>query len=116
MAECEAGPVPRRLYPRDAVIRFGGPAEGLDASDLTSQTPTPRVLRVSYFRALSPAEELALGRVVRLHSAVQVEVIPGQVGEERPLETRPRDATKLYAVRGDFHDDPPDTRLQHPGE
>src|SRR3712207_8209688 len=51
----------------------------------------------------SHVEEFALGRVVCLHGAVQVEVIPRHVGEDGPREARPRDSLQGYAVRSEEH-------------
>jgi hypothetical protein len=47
---------------------------------------------------------------------VQVEVVAGQVGEERAREARPGDAPERDAMRGDLHNDPADAPLAHPGE
>ena len=61
-------------------------------------------------------EQTPLGLEVVLHTAVEVEVVLGQVGERRDVEVDPRRAAEGQRMRGDLHHACPITRVEHPPE
>ena len=63
----------------------------------------PRVVEVEHRVAVLAqvgVEEQALGREVGVHVAVEIEVVAGEVGEDRDLEAAPEDALQAQGVRG----------------
>ena len=52
---------------------------------------------------LALPEQQALGLPIGLHGAVEVQVVPGEVGENTSLEVEPRRAAQGQGVGGDLH-------------
>ncbi len=112
--QVEPGAGPLRGGPLHVVVRLGNATEGLHAGDLGGQAPAPLVLGVGQLGALRPDEQLALGPEVLLHGAVQVEVVPREVGEDRPRKPGAAHPLQRDAVRGDLHDDRARPGVPHP--
>ncbi len=66
--------------------------------------PTEIVVEVDHAALqIIPGEQLGLGLGVRLHGAVIIQMIAGQVGHHRDVERQRRDAALIQAVGRDFH-------------
>ena len=106
--------------PRRAAV---GEGRHSGLSGQTDQVEAARVIGVddrerSFLGAGGQAigEQPRLAGKVRLHVAVIVQVVPGQVGEHRAVEIEPVRPVQVQRVGGDLHGDEPHARGRHVGQ
>ena len=99
-----------------AVVGLGALGREGDALELLGEAAAVGVVDVDDRGAGARPRTACAWREVVLHVGVEVEVVLGQVGEQRHLEVDRVGAVQRQRVRGDLHRAGPVAALQHPPE